>query len=98
MRDQRIIAGGGRLMTGIEIRRHHANRIKSKVRRFMSRRGIANDARLIGISVGARAGCSKSCCGNPRRHFSQRTLQERRQDADLCFYTTEAEVLATELL
>lgn len=24
--------------------------------------------------------CSRPCCGNPRRHFNERTMQEKRHD------------------
>jgi hypothetical protein len=59
------------------IRRHHEQRIKSRVRRYYG--GLAvDDPRYIGKIAHARRLCSCWMCGNPRRHWGQATIQELR--------------------
>lgn len=59
------------------IRRHHEQRIKSRVRSYYG--GLAaNDPRHIGKIAHARRLCSCQLCGNPRRHWGQATIQEMR--------------------
>lgn len=59
------------------IRRHHEQRIKSRVRRYYG--GLAvDDPRYIGKIAHARRLCSCWLCGNPRRHWGQATIQELR--------------------
>ena len=38
----------------------------------------ANDARQIGRFAQTRKPCSCFMCGNPRRHFGEKTIRERR--------------------
>ena len=44
---------------------------------------LADDGPLEQAMRFTRVPCSGPCCGNPRRHFGERTPQERRADADL---------------
>jgi len=53
-------------------RRHQNERIKRK------RRDYWNGG--IGHRWNTPAVCSGPCCGNPRKHFGQRTVQERRTE------------------
>ncbi len=53
-------------------RRHHAARMKRKAKRLLPHR----DARKIADHM---ADCSCHMCGNPRRHWNEVTLQEKRQ-------------------
>jgi len=58
-------------------RRHHELRVKKRVCNYYG--GYARDnPRHIGKIAHARRLCSCNLCGNPRRYFGERTLQERR--------------------
>jgi len=58
-------------------RRHHELRVKKRVGNYYG--GYARDnPRHIGKIAHARRLCSCNLCGNPRRYFGERTLQERR--------------------
>jgi len=59
------------------IRRHHEQRIKSRVRRYYGSLAV-DDPRYIGKIAHARRLCSCWLCGNPRRHWGQATIQELR--------------------
>lgn len=59
---------------GRAYRRAQIARLKAKRRGY---HGGARDARELGRWVGAAAVCSCWMCGNPRRHFGERTIQER---------------------
>jgi len=65
------------------LRRHHVARIKHKWRqRERSRVPEPQGAELqrrVGIDAGSGRVCSCALCGNPRRHFGETTIQERRQ-------------------
>ena len=54
-------------------RLHQKERIKRKRRNYWDGR--------IGKYWETPAACSGPCCGNPRKWFGQRTVQERRADA-----------------
>lgn len=67
------------------VRIHHRNRIKNKVRKYMTIRngryqssseGI--DPRLLGINSNTKAICSCVMCGNSRKYFGEITIQEKR--------------------
>jgi hypothetical protein len=64
-------------------RRHHVARIKRKwQQRERSRQPALHGAELqrrVGIHAGSGRVCSCALCGNPRRHFGEPTIQERRQ-------------------
>lgn len=38
-----------------------------------------SEAKLKGIYSKTKVPCSKSCCGNPRRHYGKKTIQEKKQ-------------------
>ncbi|GAK58658.1 hypothetical protein U27_05632 [Candidatus Vecturithrix granuli] len=57
------------------IRRHHRERLKKK-RRWHFGRILTEDEQ--GKVVDTPTPCSCSLCGNPRRHFHELTVQERR--------------------
>jgi hypothetical protein len=61
-------------------RRHHLARVKAKCRKrsaFLAAVASAN-ARHVGMLAATRAACSCWMCGNPRKYFGERTVQERR--------------------
>lgn len=76
------------------LHRHHDARIKRRVATQYWNAGAAwcsrayaqicatgrdgQTPRRIGIVARTKQGCSKSCCGNPRRHGGGPTTQERR--------------------
>lgn len=62
---------------GIQIRRHHTTRLKKKRRKYW-RRDMLNDKELLSKVVKTPCTCSCPMCGNPRKHFNEKTIQERR--------------------
>ncbi len=48
--------------------------------------------RWIGIATQTRKPCSGHCCGNPRRWFGERTVQERRQAPRRAYDAQDQEV------
>ena len=59
------------------VRRHHENRMKHQVADYYG--GYARgEPRQLGRLSHARKPCSCAMCGNPRRWFGERSLQERR--------------------
>lgn len=81
------------------IRRHHRNRLYHH-RRFYWRRDLAasdKDKKYRGMVVDTPTRCSCWMCGNPRRYFLEKTMQERRQDmADRLQSAAEAVLLDSE--
>jgi len=67
------------------IRRHHRERLKKKREREIFSRWCYNEPtdRDIGVSIDTPCPCSCPWCGNPRRHFGEKTVQERREP---CIY------------
>lgn len=65
-----------------DFRRYQAVKAKCRARRLV--RSIwrlhydLDNPRCIGMIARTRKSCSKRCCGNPRRLFGERTIQERR--------------------
>lgn len=60
-------------------RRHHYERMKAKARRVECMRYMPRtDDRTLGIAANTGKRCSCYMCGNPRRHFRERTMRERR--------------------
>ena len=64
------------------IRRHHYQRLKKKRQHYWQ---WPTDNQLLvgaslGICVNTPASCSASCCGNPRRHFGEKTIQEIKSE------------------
>lgn len=54
-------------------RRHQINRLKNKRKEYWNG---DNDSRTLGKIIQNPQICSKSCCGNPRKHFKKKTFQE----------------------
>jgi hypothetical protein len=64
-------------MRGRAYRRHQRERIKQRVQRYYG--GYARGStRHVGRLAETRTPCSCWMCGNPRRYWRERTLQERR--------------------
>lgn len=59
-------------------RRHHDQRIKAKFYRTVKRDELRTPDRA-GRFANHGKDCSCHMCGNPRRHFGERSIQERRQ-------------------
>ena len=62
----------------LALRRHHVQRIKAKVKKYrvLDYKGV-ND-KDIGIIAKTHQLCSCYCCGNPRKWFKEKTIQEKR--------------------
>lgn len=66
-------------MRGLEERIHHRERVKAKFRRKQKLSKFWGDgAKSEGIYANHGCTCSCPACGNPRRHFGERTIQERK--------------------
>jgi len=66
-------------------RRHHYQRLKAKrVRDGYWGLGFFKEAadNLVGIAINTPHPCSNCCCGNPRKHFHDRTIQELKSEID----------------
>lgn len=61
------------------LRRHHLNRIK-KNRKFYWGRELNEEE--LGIVAKTTKTTKCACCGNPRRYFGKKTLQEKRAEQD----------------
>lgn len=59
------------------IRRHHEERVKARVRSYYSGHAVG-DPRRIGMIAHTRRLCSCWMCGNPRKYWKQKTIQESR--------------------
>lgn len=55
---------------------HDAERIKAKRK---SNNHVQQTPKSIGKALHTPASCSCPMCGNPRKHFGERTIQERRE-------------------
>ncbi len=60
------------------LRRHNEDRIKRRVAKYLILSEFC-DPRRIGIIARSKAHCSCWMCGNPRKHFKQLAIQERRE-------------------
>lgn len=60
-------------------RRHHRERLK-KSRRLHWGRDLAGDKRQHAQVVDTPTPCSCFMCGNPRRYFDVKSMQERRAE------------------
>ena len=63
----------------IDLRRHHAERLRAKRRAYLSMPKTST-ARTIGMLLHTSTLCSCWMCGNPRKHFGKATIQERRME------------------
>lgn len=61
------------------LRRHHVARLKHN-RRFYHGYDLSENPGHIGQAVHTPANCSCWMCGNPRKFFGERTVQERSHD------------------
>lgn len=59
------------------VRRHHAGRLK-KSRHHHWGRDISSEAKRLGQVVDTPTPCSCYMCGNPRKYFNEKTVQECR--------------------
>lgn len=64
------------------IRRHHSNRLKQN-RRYYHGQDKAEVPRNLGMVVTTAALCSCAMCGNPRKYFGDRSIQEQRAMQDV---------------
>ena len=68
------------------VRRHHINRLKKKFRKIAKhiwKYTDPPDEKNLGMVVSTHGKqCSCTACGNPRKHFKQKTLQEKREEQD----------------
>ena len=76
-------------------RRHHIERLKRRWHRILANEwydllDLADDDVFLARRAVTHTPCSCPMCGNPRRHFGQPTIQERRADAE-----THAQLEAT---
>lgn len=65
-------------------RRHHEKRLKDKVKNIISGWFSKEPTKeQIGKSYSVHSSkCSCPVCGNPRKHFDSKTLQEKRFEQD----------------
>lgn len=62
-------------MSNRAIRRHHVQRLKNNRKHYWYG---SNSQRLLGILVHTAKICSCYICGNPRKFFKEKTIQEKR--------------------
>ncbi len=70
-------------------RRHHLQRLK-KSRAHYWRRAAGRNKRQLGLVLSAPQHCSGFCCVNPRKHWKELTLQEKRVAASASAMMDEA--------
>ena len=60
--------------------RHHENRLKKYTKKIISKWFSKEPTeKQIGKNYSVHAsGCSCKACGNPRKHFGEKTLQEKK--------------------
>jgi hypothetical protein len=69
-------------------RRHHEKRIREKVRTFLTdvihmNKWLREDddfEKIVCKRAQAKQPCSCYMCGNPRKHFKEKTMREKRFD------------------
>lgn len=64
------------------LRRHHMQRLKAKRRNYHSWSHDDEEItpRLAGMFYHTPQLCSCCGCGNPRKHFGEKSIQERREE------------------
>ena len=76
------------------IRRFHKQRMRDRMRRFV--RDVWYDLgyhdKWICRMADNRCMCSRSCCGNPRKWFKEKTLAERKSDDSFVDQIDEADI------
>ncbi|MHB8266605.1 MAG: hypothetical protein ACYDC7_11885 [Acidithiobacillus ferrivorans] len=63
------------------IRRHHRHRLWCN-RRFHWNRDLSGDQRTRAQAIDTSTPCSCWMCGNPRKYFGEKTMQERKKDQE----------------
>jgi len=63
-------------------RRHHYRRLQKTRKLYWFGHEIKHTPRQSGMVIATPCCCSNNCCGNPRKHFNQLTIQERRALSD----------------
>lgn len=69
------------------IRRHHYKRLqKARANHWLvwGLEPYTLTARQRGMVVATPHPCSRACCGNPRKYFNEKTMQERRNFQNDC--------------
>ena len=67
-------------------RRFQEQNKKQKIKRIIRHawdeisRNLADDPKFVGRMAKTPHPCSSFCCGNPRKHFGQKTVQEKKFD------------------
>lgn len=62
------------------LRRHHANRMMRKVSNYYAAWCRDDREQFARYHYNHAALCSCEGCGNPRKHFGEKTMQERKAD------------------
>lgn len=64
------------------VRRHHYDRLKRKIiKRYRSDPWRSLTPKSVGRAIAVHdADCSCAMCGNPRKYFNAKTMQEMKQD------------------
>jgi hypothetical protein len=68
-------------MSGRSDRRHHIERLKKKRRKYWSW-GENKSDRAIGMLVHTPKTCSCHMCGNPRKYWKEKTIQEKKAEQE----------------
>lgn len=61
------------------IRRCHYRRLQKKRSGYWFGYEIKHSPRESGMIATTPHPCSRCCCGNPRKYFNEKTMQERRK-------------------
>jgi hypothetical protein len=65
-------------------RRHHLNRIKKKTAKILKENNFPVNPKSIGTTAAVHSAfCSCFMCGNPRKYFDEKTMQEKKSDIDV---------------
>lgn len=66
-------------MRGLAFRRHHANRKKNWAKRTFDN-FFSKNSKQICIAAETPHSCSCHMCGNPRKYWKEKTLQEKKYE------------------
>jgi len=74
-------------MSGRAERRHHIERLKKKRRYYwygynLNGKPMDKDKRRLGMVVDTPTPCSCHMCGNPRKYWKEKTLQEKKAEQE----------------
>lgn len=62
--------------------RKHKKHAQNILKNIFLDKEAANDAKQIGIFSHSPVGCSCMMCGNPRKHFKEISIAEKKADLD----------------